>query len=235
MATERRPAPTPTAAREVDAFLRQVAATPVRKTSGRRGRLLFGMDATASRQPAWDLACQITGDMFAEAATVGGLDVQMVWYRGFGEMKATPWLGSAADLIPIMTRVSCRGGQTQIERLLRYAVRETRREKIDALVFVGDCLEEPVDTVCRQAGELGLLGVPCFLFHEGADPAAALGFREIAALTRGAYCRFDPTSAAQLKALLAAVAVFAAGGRAALEDYGRRKGGEVLRLAHQVR
>ena len=219
---------------QVQAFLEQVARTPSVKPAGARGRLLFGMDATASREPTWDVACQIQGEMFKETATLGGLDVKLVFYRGFQELKTSAWLSSSAELIPVMTRVRCLGGQTQIERLLRYAASETRKARIGALVFVGDCMEEKVDVVCAAAGELGMLGVPCFMFHEGHDYAASRAFRQVAQLTRGAYCRFDASSAAQLRQLLAAVAVYAAGGRKALADYGQRKGGAVLQIAHQM-
>lgn len=219
---------------EVQAFLERVARTPSIKPAGARGRLLFGMDATASREPTWDMACQIQGEMFRETAVLGGLDVKLVFYRGFQELKTSSWLSSSEQLIPVMTRVRCLGGQTQIERLLRYAAAETRKARINALVFVGDCMEEKVDAVCTAAGELGMLGVPCFMFHEGHDQAAARAFRQVAQLTRGAYCRFDASSAAQLKQLLGAVAVYAAGGRKALTDYGQRKGGAVLQIAHQM-
>lgn len=218
----------------VQAFLNDVASTPVVKPAGRRGRLLFAMDATASREPTWDNACKIQGDMFAETATLGGLDVQLVFYRGFNDFRATPWVSSSADLIPYMTSVRCLGGHTQLQRVLRYAARETAREKVDALVFVGDCLEEAVDDVCAVAGELGMKGVPCFMFHEGYEPRAAGAFKQIAKLTGGAYCNFDASSARQLKDLLSAVAVFAAGGRKALSDYGSKKGGEIRQIAHQV-
>ena len=40
--------------------------------------------------------------------------------------------------------------------------------------------------------------------------------------------------ARQLRELLRAVAVYAAGGQRALEDYSRRTGGEVLRLTRQL-
>ncbi|MDP6705086.1 MAG: VWA domain-containing protein [Alphaproteobacteria bacterium] len=218
----------------VKAFLDKVAGMPRVKPAGVRGRLLFAMDATASREPTWDMACQIQGDMFAETATLGGLDVQLVYYRGFHEFKATPWVSSSADLIPYMTRVRCLGGQTQLARAFRYAVSETKKQRINAMVFVGDAFEEDVDAVCAIAGELGMLNVPCFLFHEGPDPTAQAGFRQIAQLTKGAYCRFDANSASELKELLSAVAVFAAGGRPALADYSRRRGGAALRIAHQV-
>ena len=219
---------------QVQAFLEQVARTPSVKPAGARGRLLFGMDATASREPTWDMACQIQGEMFAETASLGGLDVKLVFYRGFRELKTSGWLSTSEQLIPVMTRVRCLGGQTQLERLLRYAASETRKARIGALVFVGDAMEEDVDAVCAAAGELGMLGVPCFMFHEGHDHRAARAFRQVAQLSRGAYCRFDASSAAQLRQLLAAVAVYAAGGRKALADYGRRRGGDVLRIAHQM-
>ncbi len=241
MTSEDRPvarkAPTsvPSALSEVNAFLDQVAAMPRVKEKAARGRLLFAMDATASREPTWDMACQIQGDMFAQAATLGGLDVRLVFYRGYRQLKTTPWISSAADLIPHMTRVRCLGGQTQLERMLDYAIHLTREHKIDAMVFVGDALEEEIDAVCAKAGELGMLGVRCFMFQEGRIEFAERGFRQIATLTRGAYCRFDAGSAAQLKALLGAVAVYAAGGRQALLTHGERLGGDVLRIAHQVR
>lgn len=215
-------------------FLKQVAAAPQMTPQGGRGRLLFAMDATASREASWDAACQIQGDMFAETATLGGLDVQLVFYRGYREFRASPWVSSSTELIPYMTRVRCMGGYTQLERVLRYAVKETDTNRISALVFVGDCLEEEIDSVCDAAGALGMKGVPCFMFHEGADPRAARAFRQVAKLTRGAYCAFDAASARQLRELLAAVAVYAAGGRKALGDYSRGKSGPTLQIAHQI-
>ena len=88
---------------------------------------------------------------------------------------------------------------------------------MSALVYVGDAMEESIDELCGRAGELALLGVPVFLFQEGRDARAERAFREIARLTGGAWCRFDEGSARQLRDLLTAVAVFAAGGRAALK------------------
>ena len=217
---------------EVVQFLQKAARTPVAATPS--GRLIFALDATASRQPTWDRACQLQGDMFAATADIGGLAVQLVWYRGYGEFQVEPWLSQAADLQRRMTAVQCRGGLTQIGRVLEHATRETRLHRVNALVLVGDCLEETVDPLCQQAGQLGLLGVPVFVFQEGDDPDATLGFREIARLTRGAYCTFDQGSARQLRELLTAVAVYATGGRAALEEFGRRHGGLVRQLTRQL-
>jgi len=220
---------------EVDAFLRDLQRAPAVRPAGGRGRLVFALDATASREPTWDRACRIQGEMFEATAALGGLDVKLVYYRGFNECKASRWMTNAADLHRAMRAVSCLGGETQIERVLTHAIAENQKQKLGALVFVGDAMEESVDRLCQFAGELGLKGVPIFLFHEGNDPIAAKAFRQMAKLSRGAYLRFDLASADRLKDLLGAVAVYAAGGYRALTAYGEKKGGEVLRLTSQLR
>ncbi len=219
---------------ELDAFLERVAMTPAPRSAGGRGRLIFAMDATASRAPTWDTACHIQGQMFEETDALGGLEVQLVFYRGFRECKSSPWLSDSNALLKRMARVYCIGGHTQIGRVLRHALKETKQRQVNALVFVGDCMEENVDSLCHYAGELGLLGVPVFVFHEGVEPVAAEVFKQIARLSNGAYCRFDMGSAEQLRALLSAVAVFAAGGRRALEDLSKRDGGAALQITRQI-
>ena len=218
----------------IDAFVKRVRSTPVIKSGQQRGRLMFAMDATASREPSWDRACQIQGEMFTKTAALGGLDVQLCYYRGFGEFEASPWLSSADALLQRMTSVSCRAGHTQIEKVLRQAIEQTKQKKVQALVFVGDCMEEDVDRLCHLAGELGMLGVPAFLFHEGTEPTAQRTFQEIARLTRGAYCCFDATSAGQLSDLLSAVAVYAAGGQKALQVFSQDRSEVVRKLTRQL-
>jgi len=220
---------------DVAAFLARVQRTPSVRPAGGRGRLVFAMDATASREPTWDRACHLQAEMFRETEALGGLSVQLVFYRGFGECKASPWVDSAAELVKRMTAVRCLGGQTQIRKVLRHTLKETETRKVNALVFVGDCMEEDVDALCHVAGQLGLQGTPAFLFQEGNDPIAARAFRQIARLTGGAYCRFDAGSAAQLRQLLSAVAVYAAGGRKALADLSSSRGGEAALLLAQLK
>ena len=189
---------------EIDAFLKKVqCARSRRRTTGQRGRLIFALDATMSRQPTWDTACTLQADMFREAAAIGGLDVQLVYFRGLSECRASRWVAEARRLGALMARIDCRGGHTQIGKILAHARRETTRQKVQALVFVGDAMEEPIDDLCAAAGELGLLGVPAFMFQEGYDAVAEQAFREIARLTRGAYCRFDPGAAHELGELSA--------------------------------
>ena len=227
--------PTTSSGAEVDDFLRKVAQAPSVTEACGRGSLIFAMDATASREPTWDRASHIQAEMFSETAALGGLDIQLVYYRGFGECRASPWVSNAKDLLRRMTAVTCLAGQTQIAKILKHAAKETKRRKVGALVFVGDCCEEDIDRLGQLAGELGLLGVPCFVFHEGGDVVARRAFQQIARLTGGAYCPFDARSAQQLRDLLSAVAVYAAGGRKALADYSGRKGGIVRQLTHQVK
>jgi len=220
---------------DIDAFLQKVAATPPTKPAGRPGRLLFAIDATASREPTWDMACQIQSEMFASTDDIGGLQVQLAFYRGFGEMKVTQWLDSADDLVRRMVKVRCLAGRTQIRKLLRHALKETRSQKVDALVFVGDVVEEDIDELGHVAGQLGLVGTPVFVFHEGGEATSRRAFEQIAKLSGGACCGFDAGSAQQLRELLAAVAVFSAGGRRALETLGRERGGRILQIADQMR
>ena len=181
-------------------------------------RLIFALDATMSRQPTWDSACTLQADMFREAASIGGLDIQLVYFRGQGECRASGWVGAGDKLAELMSRIDCRGGHTQIGKVLSHARQEHARGKVQALVFVGDAMEELVDDLCQGAGELGRLGVPAFMFQEGDDKEAEKAYREIARLSHGAYYRFDAGSAHQLGELLRAVAAYAAGGMTALEN-----------------
>ncbi|WP_198378188.1 VWA domain-containing protein [Neoroseomonas rubea] len=202
---------------EIAAFLDQVARLPaVRPARGRPGRLVFAVDATASRQPAWDRACALTGEMFLATRDLGGLAVSLAYWRGFMEFAATPFLTDGAELARRMSGVTCLGGQTQLLRALRHALAESRKEKVGALVLVGDAVEEDVDALCHAAGELGLFGTPVFCFQEGDNPVATNAFRQVAKVSGGAWAPFDSASAGTLRDLLRAVAVFAAGGRGAL-------------------
>jgi hypothetical protein len=235
MASDSRNLPASTAERaEVDAFLRQIAAAPVPVTAGGMGRLIFALDATASRQPTWDRACHIQAEMFAETAALGGLALQMCYFRGYGEFEAAPWLSDGDALIRRMTAVTCLSGRTQIARVLRHAIDEASKGRVNALVYIGDCMEEDAGSLADLAGKLGLLGVPVFVFQEGGEARAKRSFQEIARLTRGAYMSFDSASAKALRDLLKAVAVYAAGGRKALRHYAEKTGGEVLRLTAQL-
>ena len=161
--TNQREARTPeqvSTSQEVNSFLDKVKSLPVSDATGKRGRLIFAMDATMSRQPTWDMALGLQAGMFSAVKAVGGLDVQLVYFRGFGECCASKWVSDPEALARLMTKVSCRGGMTQIGRVLSHARNETDNDKVNALIYVGDCMEENIDEISAIAGELGLLGMP---------------------------------------------------------------------------
>lgn len=199
---------------ELDAFLDAARATPKVDSAG---RLILAIDATMSRQPTWDVACAVQGQMFGAVAKTAKLAVQLVYYRGFGECRASRFVGDAAGLAAMMGGIECRGGQTQIGKVLAHGLKENARGKVDAIVFIGDAMEEDADKLCHRAGELGLRGVPVFVFQEGRDAGVERVFKEIARLSRGAWFRFDRSAPDVLGKLLSSIAVFASGGSAALK------------------
>ncbi len=219
---------------EVDAFLDAVRQAPPVTTGGGRGRLIFSLDATASRQRTWDRAMALQSDMFIHTRGIGSLDVQLVYYRGYDECRASGWLSNADTLVAMMRKVSCQAGRTQIARILKHALAECRSEPVQALVFIGDCVEENVDELGDLAGQARLLGLPVFIFQEGQDPSAGYAFTQIAKLSGGAHCRFDQSSARQLGDLLNAVAVYAAGGRKALQQLERQGSSQAKALLEQL-
>jgi orotidine-5'-phosphate decarboxylase len=233
MSEEKRPVPAKKPAKvpeaqsssgEIDAFLRRARAVATMRAATAGGRLILALDATMSRQPTWDLACALQAEMFdavGQAGKTNALGVQLVYFRGLGECRASKFVGDTAALKRLMTEITCRGGHTQIGKVLGHTLKETATAKVDALVYIGDAMEEQIDELADKAGNLGLRGVPVFVFQEGRDGVAETAFKEIARLSNGAWFRFDRNSAATLAKLLSAVAVFAAGGMKALEARGR--------------
>ena len=202
---------------KVGDFLAQVKKTPSRIQRENTGRLVFGMDATASRERTWDNACQIQSKMFRATDDIGAINVQLCYYRGFNEFHYSGWSSSGEELIKEMTNVSCLGGHTQIAKIFKHALEEHRTQKIRALVFVGDALEENADELCYLAGQFGVFNIPVFMFQEGSNSVVMSTFKQVALLSGGAYAPFNSGSVKELQDLLSSVAVFVAGGHKALE------------------
>lgn len=213
---------TPANSLSVQDFLQKSDKLVVQQNNENTGRLMFAMDATASREHTWDMACQIQADMFMSTQDIGNLEICLCYFRGYNEFLVMDWSRDAAKLRDQMLAVHCLAGHTQIKRTLQHAVKVCATQKMKAVVYVGDSFEESLDDVGNIAGKLGMLGVPVFIFHEGHDPTAKKAFQHIAQLTQGAYCAFDQNSVAQLKDLLCAVAAFAVGGITALEKYSQQ-------------
>jgi hypothetical protein len=216
---------------QIDAFLSKMHGLTT-KTTAIGGRLIFSLDATASRQPSWNTACELQAEMFREVAAIGGLSVQLVYYRGLAECRASRWVSQPEHLSGLMERIACRMGHTQIGKVLAHARWESELLKVQALVFVGDAMEENPDDLVRDAAALGKAGVPAFMFQEGTNRQVEAVFRDIAQLTKGAYCRFDPGAARQLAELLKAVAVYTTGGLTALA---KRTNTGAMKLLRQLR
>ncbi|MEL7046670.1 MAG: hypothetical protein AAGL66_16900 [Pseudomonadota bacterium] len=200
---------------EVGAFLQQ--ARNLRRFNAGRARLVFAIDATASRQPTWDLACELQADMFRGSADLGALQIQLAYYRGLGELHIGDWENDTTALARSMSRVQCAAGRTQIGRLLERIIRDSAGSA-RALVFIGDAVEESAGRLQELAGQARLHSMPLFLFQEGFDPEVRRVFEAMARLSGGAYSQFNESSADRLRDLLGAVARYAAGGHAALES-----------------
>ena len=181
---------------DVRAFLTKVATM---RKSGGEARLIFSVDATASRQATWDVASQLQTEMFFSTQTLSRLNVQLCYFRGFGEFFSSNWQGNPEEIARIMSGIHCEAGITQLERLLRHAIKENEKQKIKCVVYIGDAMEENIDVLAQLAGQLGLLNVPLFMFQEGGDPVARQAFMDMSRLSGGAYSQFDSASAEQLK------------------------------------
>lgn len=180
---------------------------------------MFALDATASREPSWEQARALHGELFSAAATTTSLAVQLCYYRGMAEFKASGWLTSAGALLDCMSGVTCMAGMTQIGRVMRHALDAgSPAHPIRAVIFVGDACEETPDELLALAGQCGLKKIPLFLFQEGNDPGTRSVFQQMAKLSGGASVPFDADSAEHLRQLLGAVARYARGGIKALRD-----------------
>ena len=214
----------PSSPAEVDAFLKQVCNLQGTSTvASERSRLAFAIDATASRQPAWDYACLIQGEMFKVVEKIGKLNVQLIYFRGLSEFCSSPWVSDSLTLKQQMSGVRCSAGRTQIMKVMEHLLHETRQIPVSAVVYIGDACEEPTGELFKLAGQLGVHKTPLFMFQEGADEVTTQVYQSIARLSGGAYCRFDSASVDVLSDLLSAVAVYATGGKKALEAFCRTK------------
>ncbi|MBU2705113.1 VWA domain-containing protein [Zooshikella marina] len=233
--TDNKKLPSQTKTTSVADFIAQAEQLPAHSNASTQGRLLFAIDATASRQPTWDIACQLQGQMFLETAELGKLAIQLCYYHGYHAFHTSSWFTNTQALLAEMLKVQCLGGQTQIERVLKHGLKLAQQGTLHAIVLVGDCLEEPVDALAELAGQLKLKNVPLFIFQEGCDAHARQGFAHLAKLSDGAHCQFDQNSASQLQALLTAVAVYAVGGIDALAKLRAKHPETIALLERQLR
>lgn len=220
-------------AKELEKFI-DLAHSLAPNNSSVQGRVIFALDATASRQATWDHACHLQNKMFQATGEVDNLALKLCYFRGFQEFQSSEWLTQARQLQEIMAQVHCVAGHTQITQVLQLALNETRLDPIQAVIFIGDSLEENANTLCKLAGELGLHKTPVFIFQEGRDVTAKRTFTTITRLSGGAYHHFNRHSSELLRQLLVAVAIFASKGRDGLQRYVEHKGNAAKNLLKQL-
>ncbi len=186
-----------------------------------RLRLLFRIDATASRRPSWDLARTITAVMFDSLPDQ--LDVALTWHASSMLQEITPFASDATRFAEAVRAMHTQAGATRLNAILQEAIGISPH--IRALVYAGDCYEEEVEIAYAQARKLKLLGVKCFFFHDTlSDPnspyvrQAREVFEKIVAITGGMVLSFAPDTPEQMKDPLEAIATYAAGGLKLLEQ-----------------
>jgi hypothetical protein len=187
-----------------------------------RGRLMFALDATGSREAGWKIARDLQAKMFRETAPIGHLACQLIYYRG-DECKASKWAESGDQLARLMNRIECECGHTQIGRVLTHALHEAENAAVQALVFIGAAMEETLEVLTAKATRLGALKVPIFMFQEGNDSRVRKAFRLLALKSGGAYFEFNTNSSRavdQLSNQLNAIARLAVGDVGALQRIG---------------
>lgn len=219
---------------DVAAFVSDAKALARPSAAGARGRLVVVLDATMSREATWDAAMSVHADMFAAAEAHGGLDVQLIYFRGPHECRASRWTATPADLARALSAVQCRAGRTQVERALRHALKEAETGRVDAVVVIGDAFEESIDLAADVAGRIAMRGGRVFTFHEGDDAIARGAFAELARAGGGSAHLFDSGAPDVLRRLLGAVAAYASGGRTALNAYAERQGGAAREVAAKL-
>jgi hypothetical protein len=209
------------------------------KTDERRaGRLIFGLDLTGSREAGLKQARIATAAMFEAIRTFGSIEVKLVYYRGTSECRESQWCADADVLRRSMLTLSCARGNTQIARLLARVLSE--REKLSAVVFVGDHCEDNHEELLRLAELLRGKAIPLFVFHECDDHDqwslnAKPLFRRMAAISGGVYVEFKPGSGETLKELLRNVAAFSAAGVEGLNRMALPKTAEARQLREGLR
>ncbi len=198
-----------------------------------RPRLVFGFDATASREPAWETARQVTDTLVR--AVPGQLDVALAVHGGGTLHTFTDFTSNPNTLRDRAASIRCRSGAT---RLLAILQRALAAPGVRAVTYIGDVYEESPTRGRRLADEMGRRGTKLFVLHDVADWTArrdAEIFLDLARRTGGCVLPFDASAPDRLRELLAAVAVYAVGGTKLLKAKRRELPGALVLLEHLER
>jgi hypothetical protein len=195
-----------------------------------RARLVFGFDATASREPAWATARQVTDALVR--ALPGALDVALAVHGGSRLHTFTEFTANPNTLRDRAAGITCIAGHT---RLLPILSRSLSSAGVRVITYIGDVYEESPTRGRKLADELGRRGIKLIVLHDTVDWTArrdAEQFLDLARRTGGCVLPFDASAPERLRELLAAIAVFAVGGVELLRDKGHNMPGAVVLLKH---
>ena len=192
------------------------AEPPQDAGSANRPRLVFAVDATASREPAWTAARQVTDALVK--ALPGELDVALAVHGGSRVHTFTAFTANPATLRDRAAGIACEAGTT---RLLPILAASLRQQAVRVVIYVGDVFEESVVEARRLADLMGHQGTKLIVLHDTADPSARRDvevFWDFAKRTGGCVLPFDASAPGRLRDLLSAVAVYAVGGEKLLRQ-----------------
>jgi hypothetical protein len=192
--------------------------------------LVFAVDATASREPAWAAARQVTDALVK--ALPGALDVALAVHGGSRVHTFTAFTSDANTLRDRAAGVACQAGVT---RLLPILSASLKQPGVRVVIYVGDVFEESVIQGRRLADAMGAQGTRLIVLHDTADPAArrdADVFWDFAKRTGGCVLPFDASASGRLRDLLSAVAVYAVGGEKLLRERRHDLPGAIALLEH---
>ena len=195
-----------------------------------RPRLVFAVDATASREPAWAAARQVTDALVK--ALPGELDVALAVHGGSRVHTFTAFTNDPATLRDRTAGVTCEAGLT---RLLPILSASLKQPSVRVIVYIGDVFEENVTQGRGLADSLGQRGAKLIVLHDTADPSArrdAELFWDLAKRTGGCVLPFDVNAPGRLRDILSAVAVYAVGGEKLLREKRHALPGAVALLDH---
>jgi hypothetical protein len=199
-------------------------------TTALRPRLIFGFDATASREPAWATARTVTDALVNSLP--GELDVALAVHGGSMLHTFTDFTSDAKTLRDRAAGIACIAGMT---RLLPILSRALSNPGVRVVTYIGDVFEESPVRGRKLADAMGLKGIKLIVLHDTTDWNAkrdAEVFLDLARRTGGCVLPFDTNAPARLRQLLAAVAVYAVGGTEMLEARRDEMPGAVVLLEH---
>ena len=194
-------------------------ARAIKRIANAQTRIIFSLDATASRAPTWQQAQSLHEALFDAASETSELLLQLCYFRGMATFHASPWVATATGLRQELAEVYCEGGTTQLQRLLEHCLTQhPGSTSLKAIIFVGDAVEESANVLNDIAVRCRLAKRPLYIFQEGSDEAASRIFASMAALSGGVHFSLGDNSADRLRRLLQSVIRLATGGRKALES-----------------